>query len=98
MLECFLLREFREFFKKRQVVDSCVVHADRAFASRTFQLRILSRPMNVPEGTAAQMPFPFRWEPRANWDPIETCLEIDFLIIPDAGIRLGMNAFAATRI
>jgi hypothetical protein len=52
--------------------------------------------MNVPKGTAAQMPFPFRWEPRANWDAIETGLEIDAFIRPDAGVRLDMNAFAAT--
>src|SRR6266487_6787749 len=97
MLELLLLREFREFFKKRQVVDSPVVHADRAFAHRSFQPRILSGPMNIPEGAAAQMGFPFRWQPRANWDLIENGLEIDALILPDAGVRPGMNAFAATR-
>src|SRR4029453_11657298 len=44
------------------------------------------------------MPFPFRWQPRANWDRVEARFEINALILPDAGVCLGMNTFVAIRI
>src|SRR5205814_10525471 len=63
-----------------------------------FQLRIFSGPVKVAESAAVQTPFPFRWQPRANWDRIEVRFEINALILPDAGVCLDVNAFVATRI
>src|SRR5205823_10034236 len=98
MLERFIPCDFGQLFQKGEVVYASVADTQRAFAGRTFQLRILSRPMNLPESAAAQMLFPFRWQPRANWDGIEVCLEINAFVLPDARVPLAMDASLAVRI
>src|SRR5437773_10701612 len=96
MLERFIPCDFGQLFQKGEVVYASVADTQRAFAGRTFQLRIDSRPMDLPESAAAQMLFPFRWQPRANWDGIEVCLEINALVLPDARVPLATDAsFAA---
>src|SRR5712692_8122500 len=98
MLERFLLREFGELFEKSKMIDTSVAHAQEALARRTFQLRILSRPMDLPESAAAQMLSPFRWQPRANWEGTEGRFEIDAFILRDACVSLAMDASLAVRI
>src|SRR4029453_9800374 len=98
MFEWLLLGELRELFQKGNILDLPVTNTQRTFAGGAFQLRIFSRPVKVAESAAVQTPFPFRWQPRANWDRIEVRFEIDALIIPDAGVCLGVNAFVAARI
>src|SRR5438034_6294554 len=96
MLERFIPCDLGQLFQKGEVVDASVVDTQRAFAHRTFQLRIGSRPMDLPKSVATQMFFPFCRQPRANWDAIKVCLEINALVLPDARVPLAMDAsFAA---
>src|SRR5437667_12308682 len=98
MLERFVPRDFGQLFEKSKIIDTAVAHAQEALARGTFQLRILSRPMNLPESAAAQMLFPFRWQPRANWDGIEVCLAINASALPAAGVPLAIAASPALPI
>src|SRR5439155_3807961 len=95
MLEGFLSRQRRELFQKRKVVDPRVAHAQRSFASRTFQLWIFSRPMNCAGARAGKMSSPLRGQPTANWQPIETHIEIDALIFANSHSSRAVNAFVA---
>src|ERR1700730_16061567 len=98
MFERFPLRKFSELYQKRKVVDSPVTDAQRTFARRAFQLRILSGPMKIAGSGAGQMVFPFSRQPGADWDLIEVRLQIDALVLANAGFGLGANAFGAARI
>src|SRR5215471_14402709 len=91
MLKRFLLRERGEFFEQREVVDSPVMHTQRSLSGGTLQLRILACPMYVPESGAAQMLFPFRRQPGANWNAVKVRFEIDTLVLSNAGCSLTAN-------
>jgi hypothetical protein len=54
--------------------------------------------VKVTENATLETPFPFGWQPRANWHRIEVRFEIDAPILPDSCVCLCMNAFFATQI